>query len=231
MLLFLFRFTRKGVIMKSSSKISNRSTQSPSLCFWTASAVLAFLVLVGLPIPSSATNATQTLTVAADNFLKKDSRNGNRGDYTLLKTDEDNKSHILLRFDQSQIAAALNGRTLISASLQLYIVQNWGGFTTSGKEVDVYRMTGDDGDWTEMGSTWNCPIDNISNSNADCAVQWDGGTKVSTATDHHQWYDTTVGWAQSFDVTSDVNLYMNGTPNYGWLVRKLYSFETGSVDL
>lgn len=206
-----------------------------SLTHCTLAAVIPFIftiLFLSFPLPANATDATQTLTAISDNFLKKDSRNTNKGDYSLLKTDETNKSHMLVRFDQSAIAA-LSGRTLVSASLQLYIVQNWGGFTTSGREVDVYRMTGEYGDWTELGSTWNCSVDTApTNGNQDCATaaQWSGGTYAATAADHHKWYDSTVGW-QSFDVTADVSSFLSGTTNYGWLVRKLDTFATGSVDI
>jgi hypothetical protein len=160
----------------------------------------------------------------SDNYLKKDNRDQNKGSSTLLKTDETNKSHIPIRFDQNAITGALNSKPLISATLKVYIVQNWGGFTTSGKRVEVYRMTADLGDWLEMESAWNCPYLN-------CPTHWDGGTTVSTVSDHKQWYDTTVGW-QSFDITTDVNSFLSGTAtNYGWLLTKQYNFETGSVDI
>jgi hypothetical protein len=208
--------------MKFSIEPTSVCDRSNVFSFWACFVIVLLLFFVSSSI-SLAANAIETITVTADNYLRKDNRSNNKGDSNLLKTDETNKSHIPVRFDQQAIASAIDGRPLISASLKMYIVQNWGGFTTSGKEVDVYRITGELGDWTEMGSSWGCPF-------TDCTTHWEGGTYVSTETDHLQWYDTTVG-TQSFDVTSDVNSFMNGTTNYGWLLSKFHNFETGSVDI
>lgn len=169
-----------------------------------------------------ATNVQQTLTTIGDTYLKKDDRNANKGDKIELKISENSKSHILLKFDQAAISNAVNGRQLVSAELQLYITTNWGGFTTSGRQINVHRMTDS---WTEMAATWNCALI----TNCSQSVYWDGGTFSSTIADHKTIYDSTSGW-QSFDVTSDLNAFLTGTSNYGWLIKKDQTYVSGDVD-
>ncbi len=82
-----------------------------------------------------------------------------------------------------------------------------------------------------MGATWNCAVDaNPANADADCATQWNGGTIENDATDTVVVNNTSNGWIQ-FDVTADVQAFLAGTANDGWLLQKTDEGQAGRVDL
>src|SRR5215831_2742183 len=135
----------------------------------TAISISIFILVSSVKLQAQ---TTVTLYPIADTFLKYDSPDSNKGSSTVLKMSDASRSRIFVRFDQTAIASALAGKTLSSATLQLYITQNYGGWG-AGKPVDVKRITTD---WTESGTTWDCPIDtNTSNNSPNCTTQWNGG--------------------------------------------------------
>ena len=84
-------------------------------------------------------------------------------------------------------------------------------------------------DWTELGVTWNCPNDtNLGNTNPNCPTQWAGGSYVTPQT-NTIFQGNTTGWVE-WDVTTDVQAFLSGTSNYGWLIRKRSSTASGSLD-
>jgi hypothetical protein len=189
--------------------------------------IIPILLCLRAPVLEAQSTITETLIAAGDNYLLVNDKDKNKGSQDILKISEVSRSRVLVIFDQADILSALNGRPLVSASLELYVDQNWGSWTASGRRVDVYAITTS---WTEMGSTWNCPNDtNLSNSQPDCPVQWSGGAYASTSTDHKQFYDSTIGW-KSFDVTADVTSFVGGANNYGWLIKKDQATDSGDAD-
>lgn len=188
-------------------------------------ALAAMCLMLGLAAgPAGAT--TVTLGAAADTNLRSGAPNGNEGSGAFLRINS-SPNRTLVRVDQAQIAAAASGLVLVSATLELYVTSSnqWG---TPGRDVNAHRLTAD---WTELGATWNCPIDaNPGNSAPDCAAQWDGGTFAPTATGSVRQSDATVNQYVSWDVTADVAAFLGGAPNRGWLIRKDLENQNGNAE-
>jgi hypothetical protein len=197
-----------------------------SSCIGHKAAGLVFAATLCVTLTSGPVRAvTVTLDASGDTYLRSGASDSNEGTATFLRV---NSSPIrtLVRFDQSQIASAAAGLSLVSATLELYVnsASSWG---TTGRNVNAHRMTAD---WTELGATWHCPIDtNTGNSAPDCASQWDGGTFALTATSTVLQTNTANQYL-SWDVTADIAAFLSGTPNYGWVIRKDVESQSGSVD-
>lgn len=180
-------------------------------------------------VPNVQALTTSTIYSTGDTYFTGDGhKNDNHGSdsYIRLKHPSAGFSHIVLRFSQSDIATAIGSATLVSAKLKLFIEtnnNNWG----NGTNVDVHRLTQD---WGEMQATWNCAFDtNTANSNQDCATSWNGGTYSTPQTASIWQTNNLTGWVE-FDVTSDIQAFLSGIANYGWLVRKRSTSAQGMLD-
>ena len=205
--------------------------------------------LVTNPTPTPTPSPT-TLTPIADSYIKSAAQNENEGASTFMRIQDSGNNRALVKFDESQIAAAVGSDPNYTATLQFTITSNgnnWGG---SGRQVDVDRMFQD---WTEgngfitgnssptngtgSGVTWNCATDtDISNGTADCSgsAAWHMGTSSLWPFDATPTATTTITNNQtgtvSFDVTSDVQSFLNNTNiNYGWLVKLDNEANAGKV--
>jgi hypothetical protein len=150
----------------------------------------------------------------------------------------------MLRFDQSQIDAAVDGRELRSARIELTVAAislGWGG-----GEIELFPMTRD---WQEgvgtdsllgaHGASWFCADDTDTtlpgNFASDCSAsdEWGmipgdpdplpfSGTASASA-------PITTGGPTivSLDVTSDVQSFLTGSPNHGWLLKGTTSLLSG----
>lgn len=118
----------------------------------------------------------------------------------------------LIRFDLSSIPV---GASIAQARIHLHESTTFGITRTIG----AYRATRS---WTENGVTWN---------NAQTGTPWTlpGGDAVGTATATATLtWDGVLGW-NTWDVTSDVQTFVNGVqPNHGWLFRD--TSEDGSTN-
>ncbi len=182
------------------------------------------LTLGLIAVPAGA--SVVTLNATGDTYLRSGAQNSNDGSATFVRINS-SPLRTIVRFDQPQIASAASGMVLISATLELYVnaSNQWG----VGRDVNVHRMNTD---WTEAGATWNCPIDtNTGNGAADCASQWaGGGTFTPTRTSAVLQSDAIVNQYVSWDVTADVTAFLNGTANYGWMIRKDLENQNGNAD-
>jgi hypothetical protein len=187
----------------------------------------ASILAVALLAPAAVHAATATLSPTGDTYLRASAPNQNQGGLFTLRVQETGDNRTLVRFDQAAIVSALGGGTLVSASLELYVEindNNWG----TGRTVDAHRLTAD---WTELGATWNCPIDtNTGNGSPDCPMQWVGGTFNGTATASILQTNSIVSQYIAYNVTADVALFLAATPNYGWLVKKTNETQNGAVE-
>ena len=167
-----------------------------------------------------------TFQTVADTYLRKGADNRNQGTETVLRVKEGGKNRTLIQFDPQGLLTTISGATLVSASLELHVESNGRNWGKTGRTVDVHRMTEA---WTETGATWSCAVDaNPSNSQPDCAAQWNGGTFAPAATASVLHTKELAGWV-SFDVTSDVAAFVNGTSNHGWLLKKTDERKSGQV--
>lgn len=170
---------------------------------------------------------TVTLQAIADTVIKQDSPNRNFGAQKTLPLKEGG-NRVLVRFDLAAITAAVGGGSLASAQLQLYIGTNAANWGPTGRTVDAYRV---DAAWVERAATWNCANDtNLANAAPDCATQWNGGTIETDASDSIVLTNASAGWIQ-FDVTADVQAFLAGTEDDGWLIQKTDEGQAGRVDL
>jgi len=135
---------------------------------------LIFLVLLGATLFSnnlvSVQSSTATLVASGDTYLKSGSPNQNEGASTFVRVQPCGSNRIFVQFNQAEIQSVINGGTLVSAVLQMTIIDNGDNWGT-GRTVDVHIVLVD---WTEgdsisgEGATWKCPRDsNIASSQPD----------------------------------------------------------------
>jgi sugar lactone lactonase YvrE len=170
----------------------------------------------------------------ADAYLKDGHPNKNQGDESILRVRANGHNRALVRFDEADIESGVAGRTLVSARLRMYIVDNADNWGSDGREVAVFRMKSA---WTEGGVTWNSPDDsNTGNSKVD-GESWEMGGNDETAwpfvadpTDSALHTNGLAGWVE-WDVTADVAAFLAGTAtNHGWLVKKVLEGQPGLVE-
>jgi hypothetical protein len=129
-----------------------------------------------------------------------------------------------------------------NAILRLYITtngNNWGGINAN-RGIESHKMLSD---WKEgngvsrinhgsgSGVTWNCAVDiNITNQATNCNPTWNGGifsgitnSKIIKNPMVNQWIE--------FNVTTDVNSFLDGNPNdnFGWIIKKADETNSGRI--
>jgi len=184
---------------------------------------VAMLLSAGNAQPTSA----ETLAVVADATVANGQPNEARGGLSTLQVGASGKTRVVVRFDQADLATALDGGVLQMARLELFITFNQNNWTPEGRPVDVSRLTGA---WNESTVTWNCADDlDTSNNQANCTPEWDGGTYATEPTDVVIHDNGMTGWV-SWDVTADVAAFLQGTPNHGWVIHKRDEARNGRAD-
>ena len=192
-----------------------------------------------------------TLYPTADTFIKEGSPNQNEGASTLMRVQSSGHNRAMVKFDQSQIETAVNGAQNYTAKLQFTITDNGNNWGSTGRPLNLHRMTQD---WIEgngfiennnpvdkgtgNGTTWNCATDsNITNGAANCsgADDWNMTNSslwpfASAATATTTITNNQTGVVE-FDVTSDVQSFISGAnTNTGWLLKKENEGQTGRVE-
>ena len=90
-----------------------------------------------------------------------------------LQTQSSGTNRALVQFNRQAMLAMVGNGTLQAAKLRLYVISNANNWGSSGRAVNVHRMTQA---WTEQGITWNCANDlNPFNSQSDCTPNWNMG--------------------------------------------------------
>ncbi len=207
------------------------------------------------PPPPPPSQVTVTLSASADTYVRKGASNTNEGASPIIRIRAAGDNRGLVRFNQADIAAAIGTGTLVSATLEMSIEEaknNWG---KTGREIGVHRLLSD---WTEgngkngelpgnqsfrgtgIGATWDCAKDqNITNQKSDCATidDWEmrlknnqpfGAPWVEQKTDGFFVQKRQEG-VIDFTVTADVQAYLGGASNYGWIIRKEEENKAGYV--
>ena len=181
------------------------------------------------------------LTNAAvlDTYVKSGSANQNQGDEPALRVRQDGKNRALLAFEPTAINNALAGGALLSATLELSIIDNGNNWGSAGRTLDLHRLTQA---WTENGATWNCAIDsNPANSSADCSgpTDWQMGGAGPNPWDAAPTSTILIANQQvgrvTFDVTADLQKFLdesspNYGQNYGWLLKKTEEGQSGHIE-
>ena len=152
----------------------------------------------GPRLPPRLVTVEDTLVASGDTHISKSSPNQNFGSNGEMRVGGTSRYRALVQFDSAAIRQAVGAGRLDSARVEFTIIANPDGFGSGGRQVDLHRLTRS---WTELGATWNCPVDaNTANSVPDCpGASWDM-TNTGQAP-----YVTTV--------TSDPVRMTSGTPS------------------
>lgn len=171
-----------------------------------------------------AETATDTLdlTAIADTYLEESAPDLRHGGEATLRQQGGARTRTLVRFDQAALDAALDGVTLVSATLELFIEQNDGGWGATGRSVGAHRVFAE---WSEQQATWTTPG---SDDPEIVPEGWIGGSAniVPVGTALHS--DGQLG-PVTFDVTRDLIEVQNGDPHLGWLLQNAEETLGGGV--
>jgi hypothetical protein len=196
-----------------------------------------------------------TLTVNADTYLRSGGPNTNEGSAPFMRIRASGDNRALVSFDQAALQALVGNGHIISATLTFQIVDNANNWGTSGRTIEVHRLTtawsegngynsdapnGQQRRGTGAGATWDCGIDsNIANQQDDCngTTRWEMGKPNQP--ELHPWDPTVTAsalitngltGAVTFDVTTDVQKWLAGTAaNDGWIIMKQEEGQNGLV--
>ena len=199
------------------------------------------VIVEGEQITINPGEATSILSSNKDSFIKQGELNTNEGVNTMMRVRDSGNNRALVLFDQNEILAAAQGRTLLSATLRLYIEENGNNWGPNGRTIDVHRLLAD---WTEgngfndkpesmplsqfnaiktrgdgLGVTWKCATDTeINNQQTNCSPQWNGATFNLTPTNTITIFkdNPPTGTVKTvgwieFDVTSDLQTFLSNT--------------------
>jgi len=199
------------------------------------------VIVEGEQIILSPGQAVSVLLSNKDSFIKQGELNTNEGANTMMRVRDNGNNRALVSFDQNEILAATQERTLSSATLRLYIEENGNNWGLNGRTINVHRLLAD---WTEgngfndkpesmslsqfndlktrgdgLGVTWNCATDTeINNQQTNCSPQWNGASFNLTPTDTITIFkdNPPTGTVKTigwieFDVTSDLQTFLSNT--------------------
>ena len=179
-----------------------------------------------------------SLFAEKDSFIREGVQNDNEGSSHVLKimgTGPTN-NRALVSFNQADISDVSEGRTLVSATMKLYIQdnnQNWG----DGQLINIHSL---DTNWQEgnglnhnagglfisgEGVTWNCSV------NSNCSDEWNGGSFNHVPTDS-VWITNQVDdyWIK-LDVTKDILNNKLSDESPGWIIMKSNEDSEGQINI
>jgi hypothetical protein len=172
-----------------------------------------------------------TLSLTQDTYIREASPNRNYGSLDTLRT-WNSPDRILVAIAQESLVAFIGQDSVVSATLQFKVKAISG--TWNNTAVNILRMTQA---WTQTGATWNCGIDdNTSNESKDCtSAQWAmNGPSLPWSTPFTDNEVIQTGVEQeviTLDVTTDIRAFLNGTPNFGWIIKKANENLSGRLVL
>jgi hypothetical protein len=206
-----------------------------------------FDVFVDLVTP---TPTDIVLDADKDSFVRKGAKNTNEGNNTILMVQKAGNKRTLVSFDLSDH----EDQQVSSATLRLFITYNGGNWGKhNDRLIEVHKLLSD---WAEgnganfipknldeddepaknkgtgSGVTWACNTDsNISNKKSDCSTKWNGGNFAGAISDSTVITRSALNQWVEFDVTGDVNSFLNGNAadNYGWLIKKSNEHNSGRI--
>jgi len=183
-----------------------------------------------------------TLESEKDSFLRQGTPNRNEGANEIMQLRANGNNRALVEFNQADIENTIGTGTLENATLRLYIEDNFNGWGASGRTIDAHTVSenwaegnaanlGGNIPGTGDGVTWKCAVDtDISDQNKDCATEWGGGNFDGTAIDTLTITNGQEGVYVEFDVTADVQDFLDGTvENNGWIIKKTLEGQSGRL--
>lgn len=186
---------------------------------------------VGLVVPPQ----TIILQPDADTYIRKGAPNQNQGADLILRLQSSGHNRALLRLSSTALAEAVGAGSVISAHLQLSISRNGENWGSTGRPVDLHRLSVR---WSELHATWNCAIDsNPDNASPDCTGSqlWDMGDDESPPWNPTPSASTVISREQlgtvALDVTADVVGWVSGSlEDLGWILKKRDEGQAGLVE-
>jgi len=202
----------------------------------------------------SQTTETDTINMSAvkDSFIRSGAKNTNEGANTILQIQSTGNNRAVIAFDNNDIINAVDGRQLISATLHLYVIDSNHDWGTKGRTIEIHKITGnwiegngvnfiprhlDEDDeptknkGTGYGVTWSCSTDsNINNKKSNCDPKWNGGNFDSSTSDSVLITSKMMNQFIDFDVTADVQSFLDGSANNGWLIKKTLEKQNGRIE-
>lgn len=179
---------------------------------------------------------TATLYAAKDSFVREGIKESNEGANEVLRVmgTGPTNNRALVAFDQSQIESVLEGKSLESATLKVFVVSNDGKWTDD-QTISIHQLSSQ---WaegngvnapfgsfvgTQAGVNWNC-------SDGTSCTDWNGGSYDQIPTDTVQITNDIDGVWIEFDVTGDVKAFVHGLENNGWIIMKSDEDSTGRIN-
>jgi hypothetical protein len=178
-----------------------------------------------------------SLFAEKDSFIREGIQTSNEGSSNVLKimgTGPTN-NRALVSFNQADILDVSEDRTLVSATLKLYIEgnnQNWG----EGQQINIHSLetkwqegTGlnqyTSGFFNSEGVTWDC------SGNSNCTDEWNGGLYNKVPTDS-VWISNQVEdyWVK-LDVTKDILNNQLSEESFGWIIMKSDENSEGQINI
>jgi hypothetical protein len=183
------------------------------------------------------TENSAILFSSKDSFVREGLQTSNEGSNKVLRVmgTGPTNNRVLVGFDEIQLGTALGDKTLDSAKLKIFVVDNDGRWQ-EGQSVIVRSLTepwqegiGSNAPFgnfigTQKGVTWDCPSE-------DNCTNWDGGSFKATVTDTVVISNDVSGKWIEFDVTEDIMAYLDGAPNYGWIIMKSDEDSSGRINI
>ncbi len=183
------------------------------------------------------TENSAILFSSKDSFVREGLQKSNEGASEVLRVmgSGPTNNRVLVGFDEAQLGTALSDKTLDSAKLKIFVVDNDGRWQ-EGQSVTVRSLTepwqegvGSNAPFanfvgTQKGVTWDCSDENA-------CENWDGGSFMATVTDTVVISNDISGKWIEFDVTKDIMAYLDGAPNYGWVIMKSDEDSSGRINI
>lgn len=136
----------------------------------------------------------------------------------------------LIKFAQSDIVNRTGTNKVYRAWIELQIKTLPQGWIDGS--IAVHRMTRD---WAENSATWACAADSTptnTTNNCTAANTWNMGNGVATFNEvpsaNARLYSTQGNAKLMLDVTADVQAFLAGSPNYGWVIRGIGTDTSGA---
>ena len=174
---------------------------------------------------------------AKDSFVREGIRNSNEGSNQVLRVmgQGETNNRALIAFNQNDLEEVTQGKSLKSATLKLFVISNDGKWSDA-QAINVHALGAN---WEEgkgsnapfsslmgeqSGVTWDCSAEN-----SDC-VNWNGGVFNPTPTAVIDIDNTVNGQWIEFDVTGDIEAFLSGMENNGWIIMKENEDQSGRIN-
>ena len=194
-------------------------------------------LMLALTLGASLASGDDTCTAVKDSFLTQGSKNRNEGINEILRLQSSGNNRALVAFDVSGLSLG----SVTSATLVVSIADTASNWGTTGRPIRAHRLlevfaegngwnVGNNINGTGSGVTWNCAIDDdISDSNPDCATQWNGGNFATETAPTFNVTSNLTGEV-SFDVTQDVIDAGVSATEIAWLIKKENEGQNGKIE-